>query len=301
MANNIHANPVEIIKKEIYIIKNDINDKIYIGQSIDSEKRFKSHCKKSCGKKSDKRSIDYAIYQYGEEHFWYEILEEATPNYNKRERELIKQYNSLYPNGYNLMRGGEDPPIYRGEDNPVSKLTNIQIQEIADLLKNTKEPLQTIASKYNISKKQILRINQGTSRKIKGETYPLRSEPNMNGKLTEKDVDEIIHLLKYSYLFSGEIGAKFGVTEHAISGINKGLEHRRDNEKYPIREWKSCGERNFTYEQVTTIIDRLKNEKISINKMAKEYGVHPNSIYMINSGTSKKYRREGITYPIRPF
>ena len=123
----------------------------------------------------------------------------------------------------------------------------------------------------------------------------------MNGKLTEQDIDKIIDLLKHSYLFSGEIGEQFGVTDHVISRINKGLEHRRDNEKYPIREWKSCGEHLFTYEQVTTIIDRLKNEKISINKMAKEYGVNPNSIYMINSGTSKKYRRKGITYPIRPF
>jgi len=67
------------------------------------------------------------------------------------------------------------------------------------------------------------------------------------------------------------------------------------------KEWKSCGVRNFTYEQVTEIIYRLKNDPISINKMAKEYGVNPNTIYCINSGTSKKYRRDEETYPIRPF
>ena len=43
--NNIYVNPVGIIKKDIYIIKNDLNDKVYIGQSINSEERFKSHCK----------------------------------------------------------------------------------------------------------------------------------------------------------------------------------------------------------------------------------------------------------------
>ena len=42
--NNIHVNPVEPIKKEIYIIKNDLNNKVYIGQAIDSKDRFRSHC-----------------------------------------------------------------------------------------------------------------------------------------------------------------------------------------------------------------------------------------------------------------
>ena len=42
---NIYANPVGNIKKDIYIIKNDINEKVYIGQSIDSKNRFKEHCK----------------------------------------------------------------------------------------------------------------------------------------------------------------------------------------------------------------------------------------------------------------
>ena len=33
--------------KDIYIIKNDINEKVYIGQAIDVKQRFQSHCKPS--------------------------------------------------------------------------------------------------------------------------------------------------------------------------------------------------------------------------------------------------------------
>ena len=31
------------MKKDIYIIKNTINNKVYIGQSVDSEYRFRKH------------------------------------------------------------------------------------------------------------------------------------------------------------------------------------------------------------------------------------------------------------------
>ena len=75
---NIYVNPVGNIKKDIYIIKNDINDKVYIGQSINSEERFKSHCKGAY----DNSIIDRAIAKYGKQHFWYEILENQVENYN---------------------------------------------------------------------------------------------------------------------------------------------------------------------------------------------------------------------------
>lgn len=297
----MQANPVEIIKKEIYIIKNDINSKVYIGQAINSKERFVNHCKQSAGKKSDFRSIDYAILKYGKKHFWFEIIKPASENYNENEIACILEYNSLYPNGYNLTEGGEEPPRKTGENHPNSKISNEQFAEIIILLKNTTMSLSQIGKKYNISKKQILRINQGTTRIIPGQEYPIRKTPNMNGKLTEKDIDEIIHLLKESYLFSGEIAQKYGVKEHIISHINNGTLHPRENEKYPIRNWKSCGVRAFTYEQVTEIIERLKHDTISIHKLSKEYNVDANVIYMINSGTSKKYRRENEKYPIRPF
>ena len=37
------------MEKYIYIIKNDINEKVYIGQAKDVKQRFLSHCKPSAG------------------------------------------------------------------------------------------------------------------------------------------------------------------------------------------------------------------------------------------------------------
>ena len=213
----------------------------------------------------------------------------------------ISTLNTFAPCGYNVLRGGDEPPRHYGDSSPQCKLTDHELRNLKMDLRDTDMSLSSIANKYNISKKQVLRINHGVSRCSLGERYPIRQAPNQNGKLTDEAVDTIIDLLKYSYFFNGEIARMFGVEVHAISKINEGLMHRRDFEKYPIRTWKSSGVILFTYEQVTEIIDLLRNSDLSLNKIAKKYNVYVQSIQQINSGSAKKYRRDGVSYPIRSF
>lgn len=295
--NNSYASPVGIIRKDIYIIKNDINTKVYIGQSLDAKERFKSHCKGNY----DNSLIDKAIQKYGKEHFWFEVLESQIENYNEREKYWIKYYNSLKPFGYNILTGGEEPPIYYGNEHPNVKITDEDVLKLKIDLAKTDISLSQLAEKYNISKRQILRINQGISRAILGEKYPIRKNPNINGKLTEQDINDIIDLLKYTYRFNGDIAREYGVEVHTISRINNGTIHHQDNIQYPIRNWKSSGVILFTYEQVTEIIDALLNTKESIQSLAKKYNVDRRAIEGINRGTSKKYFREGLSYPLRKF
>lgn len=119
--------------------------------------------------------------------------------------------------------------------------------------------------------------------------------------LTEKDIDLIFNLLKYSYCLNGEIAKQFNVSPRMIEEINQGKAYFREQEKYPIREWKSCGKVLFTYEQVSDIIYLLLYTKQSISSIARKYNVSFNSITQINQGTSKKYKREGLKYPLRPY
>lgn len=292
-----YASPVGIIRKDIYIIKNDINTKVYIGQALDSEKRFKSHCKGNY----DNSLIDKAIQKYGKQHFWYEILEAQVENYNERERYWIKYYNSKNPHGYNILNGGQNPPLYRGNEHPNTKISEENVIKLKKDLAETQIPLSQLANKYQISKKQVLRINQGISRATLNESYPIRKKPNINGKLTEKDVDDIIEILKYTYRFNGDIAREYGVEVHTISKINTGELHHRNNIQYPIRNWKSGGIILFTYEQVTEIIKALSDTKESIQSISKRYNVDRRAIENINRGTSKKYYREGLSYPLRNF
>ena len=64
----------------IYIIKNYINDKVYIGQTtMTVRERFMTHMKPSICKRTPTRKLYNAINKYGRENFYYEILEENVP------------------------------------------------------------------------------------------------------------------------------------------------------------------------------------------------------------------------------
>ncbi len=60
----------------IYKIINHINNKIYIGQSIDIDRRFKEHIRTSKLNK-DNMPIHKAMYKYGIENFSIVVIEEC--------------------------------------------------------------------------------------------------------------------------------------------------------------------------------------------------------------------------------
>lgn len=101
----------------IYMITNKINGKKYIGQSVNIERRWYDHKYKAFYK--DEISFDSPIHQafrkYGTENFDFTILTECSvEELDKKEIDLISEYQSLYPNGYNIMIGGQE---YRTEQN----------------------------------------------------------------------------------------------------------------------------------------------------------------------------------------
>ena len=103
----------------IYMFKNKINGKIYVGQSVNIERRYSEHkcCKDNC-------PIHKAIRKYGIKNFKFRILKECEPNeLNHWEKYYISKCKSLIPNGYNITKGGHDNSHLCGENNPNSKLT----------------------------------------------------------------------------------------------------------------------------------------------------------------------------------
>jgi group I intron endonuclease len=88
----------------IYLIKNKINNKCYIGQTIRTlEKRWKEHSNSN----SNGSVINNAILKYLPENFDVSVLIETdNDKLDDLEVKFIKEYNSLYPNGYNIQTGG---------------------------------------------------------------------------------------------------------------------------------------------------------------------------------------------------
>ena len=104
---------------EIYIIKNKINGNAYIGQALlkvgksrsiwGAKGRFRSHIREAFGSMDDHcLYLNNALRKYGVDNFSVEVLEQCKTieEMNDVECNLIKKYNTLAPNGYNLQTGG---------------------------------------------------------------------------------------------------------------------------------------------------------------------------------------------------
>ena len=93
----------------IYKVTNNINKKVYIGQSVDIYSRWNHH--KSCCKNEKCHEYNTPFYRalrkYGLENFVYCVLEENVlrENLNMREMGWIEYYDSFYC-GYNMTAGG---------------------------------------------------------------------------------------------------------------------------------------------------------------------------------------------------
>lgn len=166
------------MEKYIYKIENLINHKIYIGQTNNYKRRFIEH--KNRGYKKDTKVLYYAFDKYGIENFDFSIIE-FVKNYNEREKYWIKYYDS-FENGYNMTEGGEEPPVFHGENHHLATHTQIDNDYIVYLLKETNISIKDIAKLTNYNTSSINRINKGEMWHQDNLEYPIRKK----GTLLEK-------------------------------------------------------------------------------------------------------------------
>ena len=123
----------------IYKVTNDINEKVYIGQTAFSiEERFAEHCKDRFQEKSKHRPLYNAMNKYGIEHFKIEKIEECSAEEaNDKEKYWIKYFNS-YEAGYNATLGGDGK-------------TYLNYKKILSLYDNTLKSQKEIANECSCS------------------------------------------------------------------------------------------------------------------------------------------------------
>lgn len=91
----------------IYLMLNKINNKKYVGQTVQSEnRRLSKHKSDSAG--SSQSAIHRAIRKHGWENFEVSVIWEGPiESLNEQESFFIREHNSLSPFGYNLTTGGQ--------------------------------------------------------------------------------------------------------------------------------------------------------------------------------------------------
>lgn len=119
----------------IYKITNTINNKCYIGQSVQIEIRWRWHKGnyKNKNEPSYNKHFYRSIRKYGLENFNFEIIEECDQSeLNKREMYWIAYYDS-YHNGYNETFGGDGKlQVDRNEFKDYFIKNNPSVKEIAE-------------------------------------------------------------------------------------------------------------------------------------------------------------------------
>ena len=149
----------------IYTIKNNITNKIYVGQTINPKERWWKH--KNEAKNIDSLSYKSHLYNsmdsYGIDKFSFEVIEECDCEIlDERERYWIHELNTLELNGYNILNGGRK---LFGEENPFYG-------------KHHTEETKEVISKKNTGRKATdeertmrSRINKGSSNPFYGKHH----------------------------------------------------------------------------------------------------------------------------------
>ncbi len=128
----------------IYKITNKINGKIYIGQTTRRLKtRWLGHLAKSYSQSGS--ALHAAIKKYKKENFTIEEIKKCNSReeLNAEEIRLIEEYNSMVPNGYNIMKGGS----YNITKKEKKKQTAEHTQKIREKFLLRKEEMRELSSK----------------------------------------------------------------------------------------------------------------------------------------------------------
>ncbi len=289
----------------IYKITNIITNKIYIGYTSQNiNKRFYQHKYEAFN--TDEESNHSYLYQsmrkYGTENFIIDIIyefDQNKQNWKQLEKYYINLYNSIRPNGYNLLQGGNKPPIKYGNLNNKTKIKDQNLPLLYQMLKNSKYKYNQIAKKFNISVSQLYKINTGKSRFSSNLTYPIRKYSQ-----EEEYALTVINILANDKTLSNQkiadlIPNYFRANE--IASINNGKKYAYlwDGD-FPIRKQRVPN--NYEEKQLNAIkiLNCIKkhNYKISQIQIQHETGFNRSIVEKTLKGVYP-YNFSNIDYPIR--
>lgn len=224
----------------LYHIENKINNKLYIGITVNCAKRWRRHILQA--QHEIKHAIHWAILKYGVDNFTFKEIETCN-NWEhacERERFWIKDMKSQGVQLYNETDGGDGSFGIRryGADNPSygkemkahvkqellkhrRKLTDEQIQEIQSLYVTGNYTQTQLSKQFNISLTQIHRI-------VKDKSWGNKSHDEVITKknITEEQVKQLKEMYKSGDYTQKEISILFNLS---LSHTNKIINGRKWN------------------------------------------------------------------------
>ncbi len=308
----------EPIISGIYCFKNLINNKRYIGQSIDIYNRYDQHIWRLDHKYWEKENhhLIRAWHKYGKENFEFTILEECNiDDLDNREIYWIAYYNSR-KNGYNKTDGGKRTNTYcsytekeitlmhQGENCGHNKLTNKDIYIIIECFQNGEDD-RTIAKKFDVHICTISKI-----RKHKNWTHLTEGLDLGNSKVKIKNNDKAKKPIdmysingKYISSFSGLVDAenKTGINHSHIGEVCRGFqktaggyvwrfknhpfdEFSLDDNCISIDQYDLLGNYITTFHSLNEVSKKLNISTSGIRNVLQEKQKIANGFYWVKHG-----------------
>lgn len=241
-----------IMFSNIYVISNNRNEKVYVGQSINPVERFNQHKRDSKSKKYKNIYLYNTILKYGIDNFKFEVIESSIPlsKIDDRERFWIKKLSSKKPFGYNLTDGGEGTWGYKHTQETKAKIsamkkgkfTHYQSDETKEKIAESnrtrivsKETKQKISNSHKgklFSDEHRKKLSFATLGKKKTESHKENLKRYWSS-LNEKESENRMRALRQSRrieiaMYSIETGEQISVFE----SMRMAAKWTRENTKY---------------------------------------------------------------------
>ena len=251
------------MKGSIYIIRNTINNKVYIGQTTQTIGiRFTNH--KMASRTGEDTKFYRAMRKHGEENFYPELLEHVeVEDLNDRERYWIKYYDSYY-GGYNSTLGGDQP--YRINYDKVKELwdNGMSIGEIAQTMGHAGDAISRILKDmYGITVKEIHDRKRKNMRSITNEQVLEQWNKGLTPHQIHQKIGGTSETIK-------EILLENGITEQEWK-IRANNNNRGTNPQQVLELWKQGLCLSDIYR--TIYPDHVSVHTKTIKKQLKEMGI----------------------------
>lgn len=175
-----------------YRITNTLNGKIYIGQTADPKRRWKSH--QYLARRKPAQYIGHALAKYGIENFIFEVIAtcQTLNDSNSTEIQLIARYNSCNKEiGYNISPGGSG--------------VNLLV-----FTEKHRRKLSEAAKGRSFSEETREKISEANTGKIRSEEVRNKISEGMK-KVNRKFSDEVEEEMMFLYMS--------GLTSHEVAKI----------------------------------------------------------------------------------
>ena len=219
------------------MIRNKINDKKYIGQSIDIWYRYRNHLSESynqnCNKTAYNMAIHKAIRKYGKNNFEVIVLEECSEDkLDEREIYWIDYYDT-FNDGYNQTIGG-DSFVQRIDRDNIYRLWDDgnSISEIHKITGHSKHNIIYILEGYS----------SYSSEESKRRGFKVRSRSKCK-RVYMYDINGE-YICEFSSII--EASKKTGTAHGDISSCIYGRQKSANNYRWSFEKMKNIGEYNAT-------------------------------------------------------